>query len=122
MSTSGDRCAYLDGSAYLLGIRFFFGLADDLGELLTAAVAVVLPRFLDFVGDADNGGASCIVRVSVYWYFFSLFLNDAEGGVASLSPASVTSSLPWTAGGASACSACNLLERVRAIFGLQVVS
>jgi hypothetical protein len=122
MSTSGDRCAYLDGSAYLLGIRFFFGLADDSGELLTSAVAVVLPRFLDFVGDADNGGLSCTVRVSVYWYLFNLFLKDAEGGVASLSPTSVTSSLPWTAGGASVCSTCNLLERVRAIFGLQVVS
>jgi len=79
MSTSGDRCAYLDGSAYLLGFLFFFGRGEGSGAIFATAVTVVLLRFLGSIGDPDGDPVGCSVRVSVYWNFFSRSWKDADG-------------------------------------------
>jgi hypothetical protein len=66
ISTSGDRCAYFDGSAYLLGFLFFFGRGDGGGALLVASATVVLARFLGSIGDVAIGAMVRFVCVSVY--------------------------------------------------------
>jgi hypothetical protein len=83
MSTSGERCAYFEGLAYLLDLRcFFVGRDDDVvgadtegSVLITVAVR---GRFVDVRGDA--GESFSLVELPAYEYFANCLLNDAGGG------------------------------------------
>lgn len=86
MSTSGDRCAYFEGSAYLLDLRcFFVGRGDDAATNLGGPVLITVPvrtRFVDVRGDAlaDTGESFSLVELPAYEYFANRPLNEAEGG------------------------------------------
>ena len=116
MSTSGDRCAYFDGSAYLLALRFFFGLEEGSGTLLTAGGAFVLVRFLGCRTDADAKDSFGTADVSVYVYLVNRSLNDVEGDVAGLSSGSERPPSLGTCFGALS----DFAERVRGIAARQL--
>lgn len=47
ISVSGERWAYFEGVAYLLGVRaFFLGRGDDVGLLFAALIELVRTRFV----------------------------------------------------------------------------
>lgn len=56
MSTRGDRCAYLEGSAYLLALRFFFAGGVAAGERSVGTVTAVDRVRLEVRG-VEVGGA-----------------------------------------------------------------
>lgn len=86
MSTSGDRCAYFDGSAYLLDLRcFFVGRGDDVGADSEGSVLITVAareRFVDVRGDVvvDAGESFSLVELLAYAYFANCSLNDADSG------------------------------------------
>jgi hypothetical protein len=103
MSTNGDKCAYFDGSAYLLGVRFFLGRGEDVDVASSRAVSAGLVRFTT---RCDRIGALVSLfgnfEVSEYWYLLKWCLNDGSAGEAA----------------ASSDDACSVfVERVRGIFG-----
>lgn len=64
MSTSGDRWAYFDGSAYLLGVRFFFGRGEDAG-VSSVLASFTLARFTARLG-RNAASAPFIGKFSTY--------------------------------------------------------
>ena len=53
ISTSGDRCAYFEGAAYLLPLSFFCG--GETADLVSVViVTVVRARFADDLTDAEG--------------------------------------------------------------------
>lgn len=75
MSTRGERCAYFEGSAYLLDLRCFFaGRGNDevvVDVTLVASAVVVRERFAVGRGDTDNGASVPWLDPLRYWYFAS---------------------------------------------------
>lgn len=89
MSTSGERCAYFEGSAYLLGLRFFVGRGDGAELSAVATIATVRERFAGrFEGTGDGDPFLVTDLVSEYWNLDSWPLKDADGGVVSVSSGS----------------------------------
>jgi hypothetical protein len=112
ISTSGERCAYFDGSAYLLGLRFFCSLGEDSGTSWVVVASRV--RLIDRTGDAGAGALFGVVLVvAAYWYFANVPLKDADCG------ASDRSSLLGTSC-ASPVELSGFAGRVRGIFGFQL--
>jgi hypothetical protein len=70
ISTKGDKCAYFEGSAYLLDLRCFLagrGDADVVAAAtLVAIVVVVRERFADGRGDTDDDASFSLVAPLVY--------------------------------------------------------
>lgn len=90
MSVSGERCAYLEGSAYWLGFLFFLGRGDEASVEVT--VIVVRSRFEERDGESSPGLAVLVdEEVAEYWNLVRLPLKDGVvGAVSSMSsPASV---------------------------------
>jgi hypothetical protein len=111
MSTSGKRCAYLAGSAYLLGLRFFFGRGEGSETSWAVVDVVVRVRLVDRIGDADVGTPFRGERVvSTYWYLVNVPWKDAVGGVVGVS------SLLGTNCGAFAPELSDIAEAVIRIF------
>lgn len=86
ISTSGDRCEYFEGSAYLLDLRCFFdGRGDNAvgvnSEGLVLIMVASCERFLDTRGDAlvNAGELFPLVAPSAYEYFANRPLNEAGG-------------------------------------------
>lgn len=97
MSTSGERCAYFEGLAYLLDFRCFFaGRGDDVtgagSEGSVLIKVAVRERFVD-VADAVvvAGETFSLVKRSAYEYFANRPLNDAGGGEERVSGGSESS-------------------------------
>lgn len=113
MSTSGDRWAYLDGCAYLLGFRFFFGRGDVSVVVATVSVRV---RFVDVAGETPDTEVTILVDVDAeaYWNLVSVPLKLGVDGVETSSDS--TSSFPriFVANEAFA-------ERVRGAMSIQEV-
>ena len=70
MSTKGDKCAYFEGSAYLLDLRCFLvgrGDADVVAAVaLVAIVVVVRERFADGRGDTDDDASFSLIAPLAY--------------------------------------------------------
>jgi hypothetical protein len=82
ISTSGDRWAYFDGSAYLLGARFFFGREEEVDPLSVTLVSAGLGRFA-IRGDCAELFAEDSV-VSPYWNLLSRVRKVVVAGDASM--------------------------------------
>ena len=81
MSVRGERCAYLEGSAYLLAVRFFFGRGEEALEVDVATMLVVLARFVLEAGS----DAEVVLRVPFevtleYWNLVNDPLKDGVVG------------------------------------------
>lgn len=106
MSTSGERWAYLEGSAYLLDLRCFFArrgadndeddVADDV--VLVATVSVGRDRFAPCRGNVDGSVSLFLIELSSYWYFDKCPLNEVVGGDDNSggSERSLEDSVGWT--------------------------
>jgi hypothetical protein len=84
MSVRGERCAYLEGSAYLLDFRFFLGWGEDVGDVVVVDMGVVRVRLELRVEVATLEAAEGILAtggVDVYWYFVNWPLKDGVDGV-----------------------------------------
>jgi hypothetical protein len=82
MSTSGDRWAYLDGSAYLLGFLFFLGRGEDVAreleeDMVDWDIAISAESWvrLSFRIELDALAELCDAGVVEYWNFANLPLK-----------------------------------------------
>lgn len=84
MSTSGERWAYFEGSAYLLDFRCFLrGRGDDAvtGDVvLVATLTVVLRDRLVAGCDVGRVVSSSLVEPFAYRYFAKWLLKALDGG------------------------------------------
>ena len=73
MSTRGERCAYFEGSAYLLDVRcFLLGRGEGADAVfVVATVTVVRERFVVVRGETGDGISFSLAEPLVYWYFDS---------------------------------------------------
>lgn len=86
MSVRGERCAYLEGSAYLLDFRFFAGRGEEEVEAEVeekadaATITAGRVRFEERVAEDAGLATREDFEVVPYWNFDNVPLKDAVGG------------------------------------------